>query len=82
MNNAENNQQVHTNVTSATNRRFLDFAEFNEADPANYRFRCSVWIVFFLITGFVAGAKFYFEFKVKNFFYSSYRIKWKKFARF
>jgi hypothetical protein len=62
-NNATNsgyNQQVLP-PTSAANRGLLNFSEFNDAEMAGYRLRCSVWIIFVLATGFVAAAKFYFD---------------------
>ncbi|XP_033361226.1 uncharacterized protein LOC117239616 [Bombus vosnesenskii] len=59
---AGNNQLILSNTTSnGTNRSFLDFSEFNDAELASYRLRCGVWITFVLVTGFVAAAKFYFS---------------------
>lgn len=62
---AGNNQLILSNTTSnGTNRSFLDFSEFNDAELASYRLRCGVWITFVLVTGFVAAAKFYFSSEV------------------
>ncbi|XP_043577843.1 uncharacterized protein LOC122565687 isoform X2 [Bombus pyrosoma] len=59
---AGNNQLILSNTTSnGTNRSFLDFSEFNDAELASYRLRCGVSITFVLATGFVAAAKFYFS---------------------
>ncbi|OXU25630.1 hypothetical protein TSAR_016006 [Trichomalopsis sarcophagae] len=59
--NTGNNQQVLPPSVSATNRGLLNFSDFNDAEMAGYRLRCSVWIIFVLATGFVAAAKFYFD---------------------
>lgn len=71
---AGNNQLILSNTTSnGTNRSFLDFSEFNDAELASYRLRCGVWITFVLATGFVAAAKFYFSDRVSwswNFLWS------------
>ncbi|KAJ8679414.1 hypothetical protein QAD02_015201 [Eretmocerus hayati] len=55
-----NNQQILPQSSNNTNGGTSNFSEFSYADMTNYKLRCSVWIIFLMITGFAAAARFYF----------------------